>query len=60
MHWEPTPALYEIECREGFSLKDLIQALGCLELSALGYVKHGGVPQLDEEDYEWANGFLLS
>jgi hypothetical protein len=43
MHWEP-PALYEIETDEGFSLEDLMQARGRLELQAFGYVKHGGVP----------------
>jgi hypothetical protein len=43
-HWEP-PALYEIETDEGFSLEDLLQELGHLELQALGRVKHGDVPQ---------------
>jgi hypothetical protein len=44
VHWDP-PALYEIETDEGFSLDDLMQALGRLELNALGRVKHGDVPQ---------------
>ena len=44
-HWGDTPALWEIETDEGFSLKDLLQALGRLELDALGRVKHGDVPQ---------------
>jgi hypothetical protein len=44
VHWEPTPTLYEIETEAGFSLEDLMQALGRLELDALGYVKHGDVP----------------
>ena len=43
VHWAP-PGLYEIETDEGFSLEDLMQALGRLELRALGYVKHGDVP----------------
>ena len=41
-HWDP-PALWEIETGEGFRLDDLMQALGRLELQALGYVKHGHV-----------------
>jgi hypothetical protein len=44
VHWEP-PALWEIETDEGFSLEDLLQALGRLELDALGRVTHGDVPQ---------------
>jgi hypothetical protein len=44
-HWEPTPMLYEIQPDEGFSLEDLLQELGRLELQALGYVKHGDVPR---------------
>ena len=32
---------------EGFTLKDLMAELGRLELKALGYVKHGDVPQED-------------
>jgi hypothetical protein len=42
-HWEPT-ALWEIETDEGFSLEDLMPALGRLELNALGRVKPGEVP----------------
>lgn len=38
------PRLYEIETDEGFSLEDLLQELGHMELQALGYVKHGDVP----------------
>jgi hypothetical protein len=30
---------------EGFSLGDLMQELGRLELAALGWVKHGDVPE---------------
>ena len=41
--WGDTPALWEIETDEGFSLEDLMQELGRLELEALGYVKHGDV-----------------
>jgi hypothetical protein len=37
--------LYEIETDEGFTLEDLMRELGRLELQALGYVKHGDVPQ---------------
>jgi hypothetical protein len=47
VHWAPTPMLYEIETDEGFSLEDLMQELGRLELQALGYVKHGDVPRED-------------
>lgn len=43
-HWDP-PALWEIETDEGFTLENLVQELGRLELQALGYVKHGDVPQ---------------
>ena len=43
--WGDTPALWEIETDEGFSLEDLMQALGRLELQALGWVKHGDVPR---------------
>jgi hypothetical protein len=45
VHWTATPRLYEIETDEGFSLEDLMQELGRLELQALGYVKHGDVPR---------------
>jgi hypothetical protein len=44
VYWDP-PALWEIETDEGFSLEDLMAELGQLELRALGYVKHGDVPQ---------------
>jgi hypothetical protein len=40
-----TPMHDEIETDEGFTLKDLIQALGRLEVSVLGYVTHGEVPR---------------
>jgi hypothetical protein len=40
--------LYEIDIDHGFSLGDLLQELGCLELKALGYVKHGDVPPAAE------------
>jgi len=43
--WGDAPALWEIECDEGFSLEDLMAELGRLELAALGRVKHGHVPQ---------------
>jgi hypothetical protein len=46
-HWEPL-ARWEIESDEGFSLEDLMQALGRLELNALGRVKHGDVPPAHE------------
>lgn len=44
VRWGDTPALWEIETDEGFSLEDLLQALGRLELKALDRVKHGHVP----------------
>jgi hypothetical protein len=44
-HWAPTPALWQIEADESFSLEDLLAKLGRLELQALGYAKHGDVPQ---------------
>jgi hypothetical protein len=43
--WTDPPTLWEIETDEGFSLEDLMQELGRLELQALGYVKHGEVPR---------------
>jgi hypothetical protein len=49
VHWEP-PALYEIETDAGFSLEDLMQELGRLELQALGRVKRGDVPPAAAED----------
>jgi hypothetical protein len=49
VHWDP-PALYEIETDEGFSLEDLMQELGRLELQTLGRVKHGDVPPAAAED----------
>jgi hypothetical protein len=45
VRWAPTPRLWQIETDEGFSLEDLMQELGRLELAALGYVKHGDVPR---------------
>lgn len=48
-HWEP-PVLWEIETDEGFSLEDLMQELGRLELRTLGRVKHGDVPQGEHPD----------
>jgi hypothetical protein len=44
VHREP-PALWEIETDGGFSLEDLMQGLGRLELAALGWVNHGDVPE---------------
>ena len=49
VHWDP-PALDEIETDEGFSLDDLRQALGRLELQVLGRVKHEDVPPAAAED----------
>ena len=43
--WGEQPGLWEIETEEGFTLEDLMGALGRLELQALGYVKHGDVPR---------------
>jgi hypothetical protein len=45
--WDEAPRLWEIEAEEGFTLEDLMAELGRLELKALGYVKHGDVPQED-------------
>jgi len=42
--WEPT-RLWEIEVDEGFNLEDLMWELGQLELAALGYPRHGDVPE---------------
>jgi hypothetical protein len=39
--WHPTPLLSQIETEAGFSLEDLLQELGQLELKALRYVTHG-------------------
>jgi hypothetical protein len=50
VHWAPTPMLYEIETDEGFTLDDLLQALGRWELQALGRVKHGDIPQDGRQD----------
>jgi hypothetical protein len=44
VQWSDAPALWEIETDEGFSLEELLQELGRLELHALGWVKHGDVP----------------
>jgi hypothetical protein len=44
VHWKP-PELWGIETDDAFSLEDLMQELGRLELHALGYVKHGDVPR---------------
>lgn len=44
VRWTDPPTLWEIETKEGFSLEDLMQELGRLELQALGYVKHGDIP----------------
>jgi hypothetical protein len=44
-HWGDDPRLDEIETDEGFSLEDLLQEFGRLELKALGDVKHRDVPQ---------------
>jgi hypothetical protein len=45
VHWQPTPVLWEIETDAGFSREDLRRELECLEVAALGYVKHGDVPR---------------
>jgi hypothetical protein len=43
--WGDAPALWQIETDEAFTLEDLLRELGCLELNALGWVKHGEVPR---------------
>jgi hypothetical protein len=45
--WGDAPRLWEIETEDGFTLEDLMQELGQIELKALGYVKHGDVPKED-------------
>ena len=45
--WGEPPCLWQIETEEGFTLEDLMGALGRLELKALGYIKHGDVPKED-------------
>jgi hypothetical protein len=40
-HEVPAPRLWVIETGEGYTLADLLQELGRLELQALGYVKYG-------------------
>jgi hypothetical protein len=44
VRWTDPPTLWQIETEAGFALEDLLQALGRLELAALGRVKHGDVP----------------
>ena len=44
-HRAPTPSLWQIEPDEGFSLLNLFQESGHLELKTFGRVKHGDVPQ---------------
>jgi hypothetical protein len=41
VRWTDPPTLWAIDTDEGFSLEDLLQELGCLEMQALGRVKHG-------------------
>jgi hypothetical protein len=47
--WNP-PGLYEIDTGESFSLEDLMQELGRLELNILGRVRHGDVPHGEHTD----------
>jgi hypothetical protein len=47
VHGDP-PAFDEMETDKGFSLENLFQELGRLELNALGDVKHGDVPQREK------------
>jgi len=42
--WGNSRVLYQIETDEGFTLKDLLQELGRLELKAPGRVKYSDVP----------------
>jgi len=42
------PRLCESKIDSGFTLEDLWQKLGRLELKALGHVKHGDVPPVAE------------
>jgi hypothetical protein len=43
-------ALWEIETDEDFGLEDPTQALGRLELNALGWVTYGDVPHGEHPD----------
>jgi hypothetical protein len=42
--WGEGPGLWRIDVDDGSTLADLLQELGCLELKALGYLKHGQRP----------------
>jgi hypothetical protein len=42
--WGRPPGVWLIEVHEGYSLADLLQELGRLELKGLGYLKHGERP----------------
>jgi hypothetical protein len=42
--WGNSRGLYQIETDEGFTLEDLLQELGRLELKAPGRVKYSDVP----------------
>jgi hypothetical protein len=55
VHWEP-PVLYEIETDEEFSLDELMQELGRLELQAPGRVKHGDVPSCWCSPFDYTSG----
>jgi hypothetical protein len=43
--WGETSLVWLIEVDQGFSLDDLLQALGRLERKAFGVAKHGDVPR---------------
>jgi hypothetical protein len=42
--WGRPPGVWLIEVQEGFTLAELLQELGRLELIGLGYLKHGKRP----------------
>ena len=49
-YWSEAPRLDGIETGEGFSLEDLLHALGRLEHTAVGCLKHSDRPTSQEED----------
>jgi hypothetical protein len=44
VHWGEAPAVWQIEVQEDYTLQEVLQALGRLELQALHDVKHGQAP----------------
>jgi hypothetical protein len=44
VRWGESPAVWQIEVQEGWTLAEVLRALGRMEWQALQYVKHGQVP----------------